>query len=63
METVPTEVKQLNTFIRDEYVKNKHDSLLYATFIHNLKSDGLEKVIEGNLKLWYNKIRKNYNRI
>lgn len=37
METVPTEVKQPDTFIRDEYVKNKHDSLLYATFIHNLK--------------------------
>ncbi len=38
METVPTEVKQPDTFIRDEYVKNKHDSLLYAAFIHNLKN-------------------------
>lgn len=37
METVPTEVKQPDTFIRDEYVKTKHDSFLYAAFIHNME--------------------------
>lgn len=37
MDTVPTEVKQPDTFIRDEYVKVKHDALFYAAYIHNLK--------------------------
>lgn len=37
MDTVPTEVKQPDTFIRDEYVKTKHDAFLYAAFIHNLE--------------------------
>lgn len=37
MDTVPTEVKQPDTFIRDEYVKMKHDAFLYAAFIHNME--------------------------
>ncbi len=36
LDTVPTEVKQPDTFVRDEYVKNKHDAFLYAVFIHDL---------------------------
>lgn len=38
MDTVPTEVKQPDTFIRDEYVKNKHDAFLYAAYIHYLEN-------------------------
>lgn len=37
MDTVPTEVKQPDTFVRDEYVKTKHDAFLYAAFIHNME--------------------------
>lgn len=36
MDTVPSDVKQPDTFIRDEYVKTKHDALLYAAYIHSL---------------------------
>ncbi|MEW9080845.1 hypothetical protein [Terrisporobacter glycolicus] len=36
MDTVPTEIKQPDTFIRDEYVKIKHDAFFYAAYIHNL---------------------------
>ncbi len=38
MDTLPTEVKQPDTFIRDEYVRTQHDSFLYAAFIHNMEN-------------------------
>jgi hypothetical protein len=45
MDTVPTELKQPDTFFRDEYVKTKHDAFFYAAYIHNLEDkDDLDKV-------------------
>lgn len=58
METTPTEVKQPDTFIRDEYVKTKHDAYLYASFIHDLDDKSNLDVV-SNKDLVY-KMAQNY---
>ncbi|AZV56430.1 hypothetical protein [Clostridium sp. AWRP] len=37
MDTTPTEVKQKETFIRDEYIKIKHDAFFYSAFIYKME--------------------------
>ena len=37
MDTIPTEVKHQESFIREEYIKTKHDAFFYSAFIYRMK--------------------------
>lgn len=46
MDTIPSEVKQPDTFIRNEYIKGKHEAFLYAVYIHSLENkEDLDSIV------------------